>query len=448
MVTALDAADSLFGIVHEDISYKLKITDIEDSLLRVASYKATENLSKLFKYDIVIATDPDSDSIASLEQSLGRDATFSIEKDGDVARIVHGIITRVVPDGTFIGKTQARVRLLLEPRMANLRYSGGFRIFQNKGIHEIITAICDPEQIDRSWHVHGVPQKREYCTQFNESDFDFIARIASEEGMNFFFIHDEQKSTVVFSNAPDGFEEIEKKLQITFNDSIGAVHGEHVRSIQRAQSVRTGAFEHRDYDFLQPKKSLVARAETEGKETTANSHKREVRDYPGGFIDKDGAGKKRAQMRLNELRSDGFVFSGTALSMRFAVGHTFTLADHREDAFNRKLLLTSVTMEGAVQGALRDGSASRGTNKLISFTAVPAETPIHPERKPKPLRKNLTTDPSRVTWWEIDGCHSDFARAAPLPANRHSSRGSVASDQLDLDFNLHLLADHHAASFQ
>ncbi len=388
MASAPDAS-SLFGAVHEDIEYELKIKDVKDALLRVASFTAVENLSVPFSYTLVVASDPDSDAIASIEQALGRDGSFAIKKDGKVARIVHGIVTRVMPDGTFLGKTQAAVAIVLEPRLANLRYSGGFRIFQDMAIHEIVGAIFQPEQIDVLWHVHGTPPKREYTTQFDESDLAFVTRIASEEGLHYFFEHTQEKTTVIFSSE-DGYEEIEKKLTLAFHDDIGAVHGEHVRSIRRAQSIRTGAFEYRDYNFLKPKQALVARAETQGKETTANSHKREVRDYPGRFIDKDGAGKSLAQMRLDELRSDAFVFHGTALSLRFAAGYTFEMDGHREDGFNRKYLLTSVNLEGSLQGALRDGGGFRATVKLVTFKAVPAETPIHPKRRPKPLSRLQT----------------------------------------------------------
>ncbi|WP_394823272.1 type VI secretion system Vgr family protein [Pendulispora albinea] len=382
MPSTPDTANSLFATLHEDIAYKLEITDVEASLLRVASYRGNEALSELFRYTITVATDSEPESIASLEEALGRDATFTIECDGKIAYVVHGIITAVEPDGAFVGKTQARVVFVLEPRLANLRYSGGFRIFQDMAAHEIINAICEPENIERSWHVHGVPAKREYCTQFNESDLDFVARIASEEGMHYFFVHDDKKTTMVFANEPKGYPEIEKKIEIAFNETVGAADSEHVRSIGRAQSIRTGAFEHRDFDFLEPNRTLAARAVMQGKETTGNSHKREVRGYPGGFIDKDGVGKKRAQMRLEELRSEALVFSGAARSLRFSAGHSFTLAGHREDGFNRKLLLTSITTCGAVQRAV--GGGFRGANELTTFTAVPAETPIHPKRKAKP----------------------------------------------------------------
>jgi len=317
-------ADSLFGSFHEDIALKLEITDVEAGLLRVASFRAVEELSTPFTYTIVVATDPEA--VAKLEEALGKDATFNVEKDGKTARRVRGIITEVSPDGAFIGKTLARVVFVLEPHLANLRYSGGFRIFQEMPMHEIVNEICKTEQIECYWAVHPAPTKREYCTQLDESDLEFITRLASEEGMHFFSKHDEEKTTLVFANDHTGYPEIEADLSISFQETQGAVTDEHVRSIQRGQRVRTGAFEHRDYNFIEPGKTLVARAETPGKETVGISHKREWRDYPGRYVDKDGPGKSLAQQRLDEVRSDAFVLTGTAYSLRLMAGGTSQVA--------------------------------------------------------------------------------------------------------------------------
>ncbi|HWL88957.1 MAG TPA: type VI secretion system tip protein TssI/VgrG, partial [Polyangiaceae bacterium] len=385
---AQQASESLFGLQHENVRYELTVQikkdKTEDASPDVASFRATESLSQPFTYRIVGAIDPDD--VANFETALGREARFVIKHDEKIVRVVHGIVTDVMPDGIFVGKTRFRIVFVLEPRMANLRYSGGFRIFQNKDIREIVTEICKAEQIACEWRPFPAPVKHEYCTQLDESDLSFVTRIASEEGMHFFFEHTEEKTTVVFTNDLRGYHEIEDELTVPFNDAVGAVTGEHVRSIRRVQSVRTGAFEHRDYDPLpQPKLEgarLFGRKETDGEETPANSHQREVRDYPGRFIDPE-MGKALAVRRLEELRSDAFSLGGTASSLRFTVGRSFTLEGHRENGFNRKLVLTYIRMEGVVQGASQEGGFL-ATTGLTTFTAVPAQVPIHPRRRPKP----------------------------------------------------------------
>jgi len=160
---------SLLGLLYEDIEYKLTITDVEASTFRVASFSSVEQLSELFQFTITLGVD--LSSIGKLEEALGREATFTIELNSKAARIVHGIITDVAPSGKFVGKDEAEVVVLLEPQLANLLYSGGFRIFQNMPIHEIVKEICKPEQIECLWYVHPIPEPREYCTQFDETDF-------------------------------------------------------------------------------------------------------------------------------------------------------------------------------------------------------------------------------------------------------------------------------------
>ncbi len=260
-----------------------------------------------------------------------------LTRDGQRERVVHGILTVVSPDGGFVGKGQARTRVLVEPRLANLRYSGGHRIFQQMSVKEIVAELVAPEQIEIDWRVLDELPKRDYRTQLDESDLDFLMRLVADEGLHFFFDHDDEKTTLVFTNEPLGFRELDGGATFDFRDTAGVVAAEHVRSIARAQRVRTGALEHRDYDFRNPRLKLVAREETPDPQTEANTKRRERREYPGAFDDPDVEGNRRARMRLQELRSDAYTVEGAASSLRLLAGRAFTLAGHPDRAFNRKV---------------------------------------------------------------------------------------------------------------
>jgi type VI secretion system secreted protein VgrG len=293
----------------------------------------------------------------------------------------------VIPDGTNVGATHARTTILLEPRLANLRYAGGFRMFQKMSVKDIVTALLSPERIDAVWRARPEPPVRDYRTQADESDLDFLRRLVADEGLHFFFEHTKDKTTIVFTNDPKGFLDLEGKASFDFRDTEGAVAGEHVRSVQRAQRVRTGAVEHRDYDFQSPRTTLKGRAETSN-DGESNTTRREWREYPGGFLDPDAEGTPRGKMRLNELRSDAFVLMGTVSTLRLAPGRQFSVTGHRDGAFNRKLVATEITLRAEIEGTLfeRTGQTrgSRAEPSLARFVATPADAPIRPTRRPKP----------------------------------------------------------------
>ena len=51
---------------------------------------------------------------------------------------------------------------------------------------------CDPALDERL---------REYCVQYRETDFDFITRLAAEEGLVYHFEHSATGHTLVFSDS-------------------------------------------------------------------------------------------------------------------------------------------------------------------------------------------------------------------------------------------------------
>jgi type VI secretion system secreted protein VgrG len=385
MVSALGDGSSLFGTVHDDVRCRIRIADVPEDALRVASFQAQERLSALFRYTVVVAVDPDA--VPTLDDARGSDATFVVEREGAVERIAHGIVTEVIPDGAYVGKRQVRTTLVIEPRLAELRHTGGFRIFQNQSVKDVIEALLKPVKVDVAWRLKPAPPLREYRTQQNESTYAFIQRFAADEGLHFYFEHDDDKSTLVFTNNALGYTEMEGGATLDYRDAAGAVTGEHVVRITRSQRVRSGAVEHRDYDFRKPRIVLLGRAEVAEK-GAANAVRREVRDYPGGFEDPDAEGTPRARMRLEELRSDAFTLHGSASCLRLQAGKQFTLQGHRDGGFNQKMLVTEVSFGAAIAGAFSEGAdgprGGRAAPSEVQFHAVPADTPLRPPRRAKP----------------------------------------------------------------
>lgn len=410
MVDALDIA-GLFGQVDE-VRTRLEVEGQKEGALVVLSFSGGETMSAPFVYDIVVGSS--AETAAGLDDALGREAVLVIERvDGESSsHIVRGMVEEVSPGGTTVGKKQRQTHLRIVPRLSELNHVKRSRVYQNLTVVDIARDLFTPWQIEVDVRLHPEPLKREYCTQVNETDISFLARIFSEEGIHFHLEHTADKTTVVLINDPRGYQPIEGKELLPYRDAEGAVTIEHVNGIRRECRVRPGSAAYSDYNFLKPHRKMAARSETATPNEPGTQAGREFYEYPGSYNDPDeesagvGAavqmptfsGKARAKLRLEEQRSRALTFSGTSNSLRMRVGRRFEINDHADKGFNQKYVITRVTIGGGSGDALHlergDRTPASGVN--VAFEAVPAETPIRPVVQPKPrahLRTALVVGP-------------------------------------------------------
>ena len=71
-------------------------------------------------------------------------------------------------------------------------------IFQNKTTPEIVESIFRSYGITNyKMQLRGKYTAREYCVQYRETAFDFIARLMEEEGICYFFEHTDKIHTAI-----------------------------------------------------------------------------------------------------------------------------------------------------------------------------------------------------------------------------------------------------------
>ena len=145
------------------------------------------------------------------------------------------------------------------------------------------------KQLFKLWHIeldarlHPEPLKREYCTQVNETDFDFLSRIFAEEGIHFHLEHGKEKTVVALVNDSRGYNPIAGKEKIPYRDAGGAVTVDHIKSIRRERRVRPGSVAYRDYNFLKPQRETTSREETATPNAPGTLTAREFYEYPGHY---------------------------------------------------------------------------------------------------------------------------------------------------------------------
>lgn len=77
-----------------------------------------------------------------------------------------------------------RYQFVLRPRLWWLTLASNNRVFQNLSAQEIVEKVFkDGGFTDYQFKLKTKPTKREYCLQYNESDFNFVSRLLEQEDL-------------------------------------------------------------------------------------------------------------------------------------------------------------------------------------------------------------------------------------------------------------------------
>ena len=121
--------------------------------------------------------------------------------------------------------------------------------------------------------------KREYCVQYNESDFTFVSRILEEEGIFYYFEHGEGLHTLVLVDqnskikpCPD-LEIAKYRLNLT-----DTAKEDMITSLDCEQRIGPTKFALEDFNFKTPNTDLEANAPAANK---LRDKELEIYCYPG-----------------------------------------------------------------------------------------------------------------------------------------------------------------------
>ena len=153
--------------------------------LRVTSFRGHEELSGLFTFDVRFASTIDAMELEAA--TIGQDAQLSMVDAAGAPRVVRGIVAWIQP-GRFSPLEHAqRFRLRIVPRLFLLTQRTTSRIYQNRTVPEIVTSLLDEYGIPYRQALFGTYSPREYCVQYQETDYAFVTRLLAEEGIFFTF---------------------------------------------------------------------------------------------------------------------------------------------------------------------------------------------------------------------------------------------------------------------
>ena len=269
------------------------------------------------------------------------------------------------------------------------------RIFQNLSVPDIVETIFGEFSFgDYKLELTEDHPQLEYCTQYNETTFDFISRLIEREGIHYYFRHNEDSGgsthILVLTDNKDANPALEPD-ELPFHHDGHAENFDAIRSLARSEQMRTRKVTLHDWDY---KKRGAVSENTPTVLAIGSDHGLERYRYPGGFVAQSGAsdasaGKHLSKVIMEAEESSHLRFRGDSQIRTLAPGHTFSLYDHPFDAFNVEYMVLSVWHHGR-NNLIAGSDGGGGGNYGNEFTLQPHATVY---RAPLTTRKGQVHGP-------------------------------------------------------
>ncbi|MCL1124451.1 type VI secretion system Vgr family protein [Shewanella surugensis] len=363
------------------LRYQFTSKGLDEDSFDVVNFHFTEALSTPFMVELVLLS---RKSDLTPESIVDQSGLLSWAINGEITRQINGIVSQFTKGDTGHHHTQYKVTLV--PALSRLKLRHNSRIFQAQSSLAIIkTLLTEMGITDHAFNCDPSLDKRlrEYCVQYRESDFDFISRLAAEEGLIYHFEHEKTKHTLVFSDSTKKLSKL--GLPFPYNVISGGVSDvPFVNHFELQHQVRVAKVALKDASFKKPQYSFLQESTATDMEYQAQSYQHF--DFPGRYKD-DESGKPFTQTRLEYLRRDALDASGSSNIMAASVGYKFDLMEHIDQSFNRDWLLTQVTHRGVQGASAEEANSTTPTTYNNTFHVIPANTPWQaaPKTKTKPL---------------------------------------------------------------
>ncbi len=373
-------------------------TPLGPDVLMVRRASVREQLNRLFQVDLDLISKRND---INFDEIVGKSVTLRLDLPQQKQRFFNGRVNRFVQ--TKSERSYAVYRASVVPWLWFLTRNADCRIFQ-ASMQEPPDEMTVPGIIKKVFKDHGFEDFRddglsatyrewEFCVQYRETAFNFVSRLMEQEGITYFFEHEEDKHTLVLADSINAHQPFENYEEVPYHPHTqGARDQEAVTDWVVEKEVQPTTYILNDFNFENPRlsaqKGLVVNS------TIARQHEKadgEIYDYPGEFLE-FGEGETVAKLRIEELQARFETGRAQATAMGVSAGYKFKLKNHPRADQNREYLITSVSLEMDAGEFEAEKKTGNGQHFSSSFTAMDATHPFRPPRiTPKPMIHGVQT---------------------------------------------------------
>ncbi|MFD1970666.1 type VI secretion system Vgr family protein [Trinickia caryophylli] len=326
--------------------------------------------------------------------------------------------------------TVTRYEMTVVPWFWFLTRSTDCRIFQNKTAQAILTEIFQELGFsDFAFDIRTSRKPLEYVVMYQESYYNFCARLMEQEGMWWTFRYEKDKHVLLIGDTNATFDKIARLETIPFYADSAASEKSGIDRWDEAFEFRVGKIAFRDFNYNRPTSSLMYVEAPTSRLAHPNIGTTERYEYRS-LYDYHDDGKRYARYAMEAEEAQARRFNGSGYACGLTTAGRFTLVNHPNTAYNQKEYVTLHVRHEAVNDYTRQNA---GTPYRNTFTCLPETVPYRAERHtPKPYMQGtqaaivvgpkgeeIYTDGSRVKvhfFWDrrgkLDGNDSMWVRVS------------------------------------
>ncbi|NNF00656.1 MAG: type VI secretion system tip protein VgrG [Pyrinomonadaceae bacterium] len=381
-------------------------TPLGKDFLLLNEFFATEGISELFSCEVELLHEEDEaghkPTDIDVTSILGQAVTISITQSDGTSRTLSGIV-----NSFSRGNRTTRFscyHATIVPHVWLLTQISQSRIFQQKSVPDILNEVFKGFEV--TYEIRGEFERRNYCVQYQETDFDFASRLMEEEGIYYYFVHADGSHKMIIANTPQSHKDVPVKSEIDYSVEVSDEEGfvGSIRDLWVDCRLQTGKYTLWDYTFQLPTNKLSVEQPSFFK--VGENRKLENYEYPAGYARKydgiDRAGgevpddlqkvfkdnQRTVENRMKALDSQYKTLSGSSDCASLTAGHKYSLLKHPNPEMNAQYLVTTIDYK-AKQSPDYISDEDQGDTYSSSFTCIPygAGAPDYcpPRKTQKPI---------------------------------------------------------------
>ena len=306
-------------------------------VLLLETLSGTEELGEPYTFQLGLLSE---DHNLDPDDVLGKPLAVGFKLATGDWRHFHGFVTSFAKTGTT--RLHTRYSARLNPLLSEFNYTSDCRVFNEAGQDAVSIAtaalaedgLFDVESGAIKDHAY---REREYCVQYQESDLHFVQRLLEEEGIYYFFRHEETKHVMVLADSITAHETADGYETVLYTPKEREAAG--VEEHFWGMTVRKGLYPGRHtvlsgYDPTELRRKQPVFGE-EASTDEAPGAQFEHYDYPGGLFDPAEASNE-AVVRMQANRVERTLIEVQGNTMGLGVGDLVTLRpslDGSEEVF-------------------------------------------------------------------------------------------------------------------